>query len=349
MHKIKVAMVGCGRVSRKYKQVFNDLADRVEVVFAVDSKWEQAQSFAEEFSGCTAVDDYRKILTEEIDVFHVAAPHYLHCSITVAALENGIHVLTEKPMAVTLQEADKMIATAESENRKLGVIYQTRYVRGCMKLKEIIESGKLGQVKAARSYLSWNRSHDYYSSSDWKGTWDKEGGGVLIDQAIHSIDRVQWLVGSSVKWIKGTMDNRLHENVKVEDVAEAFVRFENGCTYQLYACNCYSHNSPVTIEIVGEKGKVGLKQDLAWVDLNDEEYYEIREGYDGLRVGPSYWGCSHHTQLKEFYDAVLKDKEILIGGREGRKSLEIVKGIYKSALEGRKVSLPFEDEKIYGI
>ncbi|MFW6308421.1 MAG: Gfo/Idh/MocA family protein [bacterium] len=344
MRKLKVAMIGCGRVSRKYKQVFKDLDHKIDVLYAVDSDIERAEDFAREFASCSVAGDYQEILDKNLDVFHIATPHYLHCPITVEALEHGINVLTEKPMAINLQDADRMIETADREGAKLGVIYQTRYVKGCMELKEIIESGKLGKIKAARSYLSWKRSDEYYANSEWKGTWDKEGGGVLIDQAIHSIDRVQWLIGSDVDWIQGTIDNRFHKSVKVEDVAEAFIQFKNGCTYQLYACNCYSYDAPIEIEIVGEKGKVGLKQDLAWIDLEEEDYYEIKDGYDGLRVGPSYWGCSHITQINDFYDSVLDDKPVFIDGPAGRKSLEIVKGIYKSAIRDKKINLPFEDE-----
>lgn len=212
-----------------------------------------------------------------------------------------------------------------------------------MELKKLIEEGKIGKVIAARSYLSWSRSDDYYSQSDWKGTWDKEGGGVLIDQAIHSIDRAQWLIGDDIEWIEGTTNNRMHKIVHVEDVAEAFIKFKNGCLYQLYACNCHSYDAPIEIEIVGEKGKVGLKQDLAWVDIDGEAYYEIKDGYDGLSVGPNYWGCSHITQVKDFYNSVKEDMPVWLDGCEGRRALEIVRGIYKSSQEKQKVYLPFKD------
>ena len=349
MKKLKVAIVGCGRVSRMYKQAFQDLSNRVTVVNAVDTDFKKAQLFAREFSGCSPQKNYQEILNKDLDVIHLATPHHLHAPMAIESMERDINVLTEKPMAITLQEADRMIAVAEKEGVKLGVIFQTRYVKGCIDLKKIIESGKLGKLKSARSYLSWMRTEEYYNNSDWKGTWDKEGGGVLIDQAIHSIDRVQWLIGSQPKWIKGHIDNRVHDSYKVEDVAEAFVRFENECLYQLYACNCYSYNAPIEIEIAGERGQVGLKQDLAWVDLEGESYYEIKEGYDGLFVGPSYWGCSHLTQIKDFYNSVINDQEVLVDGREGRKSLELVRGIYNSAVRGKKVCLPFTDELIYEI
>lgn len=341
--KLRVAIVGCGRIAELYKEVFKELSDSIDVIYAVDTDIEKAKSFAEGFEGCAAITDYKQCFNNNIDVMHIATPHNLHAAMAIDAMRNKINVLTEKPMAISLKDADEMIKVSEEEGIKLGVIFQTRYVKGCMDIKKLIEEGKLGKIVAARSYLSWKRDDSYYKQSDWKGTWDKEGGGVLIDQAIHSIDRVQWLVGSKVEWIEGTINNRMHNIVDVEDVAEAFVKFENGCLYQLYACNCFSYDAPIEIEVVGEKGRAGLKQDLAWVQLDGEEAYEIKDGYDGLSVGPSYWGCSHITQLKDYYNSVREDKEVYIDGTSGRKVLEIVKGIYKSSKDKKRVYLPFED------
>lgn len=342
MKKLKVAMVGCGRISEMYSLVFKQL-NNIDVAYAVDIDMGKARSFAADFEGCMPVTDYRECFNKNIDVFHIATPHYLHPVIAIDAMKNKINVLTEKPMAINLKEADEMIKVAKAEGVKLGVIFQTRYVKGCMEIKKLIDEGKLGRIIAARSYLSWRRSDEYYSETDWKGTWDKEGGGVLIDQAIHSLDRVQWLVGSEMEWIAGHIDNRNHDIVDVEDVAEAIVKFKNGCLYQLYACNCYSYDAPIEIEIVGEKGRVGLKQDLAWVNINGQEPYEIVDGHDGLSVGPDYWGCSHITQIKDYYKAVIEDKPVFIDGESGRKSLELVRGIYKSSRENRRVYLPFDD------
>lgn len=343
MKKLRVAMVGCGRISELYKEVFKELKESIEVAYAVDIDIKKAQVFAEGLEGCQAITDFKQCFDKGMDVIHLATPHHLHAEMTIEAVKNKINVLTEKPMAISLKDADEMIRLSDEENVKLGVIFQTRYVKGCMDIKKLIEEGKLGKIVSARSYLSWKREESYYKNSDWKGTWDKEGGGVLIDQAIHSIDRVQWLVGSNVEWIEGTINNRIHKIVDVEDVAEAFVKFENGCLYQLYACNCFSYDAPIEIEIVGERGRAGLKQDLAWVQLDGEEMHEIKDGYDGLSVGPNYWGCSHITQLKDYYYSIRENKEVYIDGRSGRKALEIVKGIYKSSRDKKRVYLPFED------
>lgn len=172
----------------------------------------------------------------------------------IKAMKAGINVLTEKPIATCLQDADKMIRTAEETHVKLGVIFQTRYTKSVEKLREMIQRGDFGKILTARSYLTRNRPLDYYSGSDWKGTWDKEGGGVLIDCAIHSIDRVRYMLDSDVEWIDGSVHNYVHHFVKVEDAADAAIMFKNGCLYNLYACNIYGTDSPINIELIGEKG-----------------------------------------------------------------------------------------------
>lgn len=340
MKKLRAAMVGCGRISKVYREVFKQLSDSLEIVYAVDVKKDRAEEFASSFEGCRALTDYRDCFNSHIDVMHIATPHYLHPIIAIDAMKNKINVLTEKPMAIDLKDADEMIKVSRESGTALGVIFQTRYVKGCMELKKIISSGRIGRILSASSFLTWSRSDDYYKQSDWKGTWDKEGGGVLIDQAIHSIDRVLWLVGDDVQWVEGTVYNRGHKYVNVEDTTEATVKFKNGCIYNIYACNTYAYDAPIQIEIVGEKGKLGLRQDMAWVNIEGEDYYEIKDGFDGLSVGPDYWGCSHITQLKDFYKSIINNTPVYIDGTEGRKALEVIKAIYKSSNEKAIVELP---------
>ena len=185
MKKLKAAIVGCGRISVSYADAFHRLSDEVELAYAVDKDPALAKAFAEEFN-CSWTTDFDEILDKDIDVVHLCLPHFLHPVMAIKAMKAGINVLTEKPIATCLQDADRMIRTAEETHVKLGVIFQTRYTKSVEKLREMIQRGDFGKILTARSYLTWNRPLDYYSGSDWKGTWDKEGGGVLIDQAIHS-------------------------------------------------------------------------------------------------------------------------------------------------------------------
>lgn len=341
MKKLNVAIIGCGRISIVYDTAFNILSDMVNVVYAVDKDIEKAKEFANRF-GCKYATDIEEILNENIDVLHICLPHYLHAPIAIKAMQAGMNVLTEKPVAMTLQEAEHMKKVEEETGKKLGVIFQTRYTTGVQRLKQMIEEGKFGKIIAARSMLTWSRPEEYYKGSDWKGTWHGEGGGALIDQAIHSMDRVRYLVGSDVDWIEGNVTNYTHPYVKVEDTATAVIGFKNGCRYTVYATNTYSIDSPIDIEIVGEKGRCGLKQDLGFYEM-DGEYIEIRDEDDEVPVGPNYWGSSHHIQIREFYNEVMNDKNITINVDEGIKTLEMVKGIYLSSARKEKIVLPFED------
>lgn len=299
MKKLKAAIVGCGRISVSYADAFHRLSDEVELAYAVDKDPALAKAFAEEFN-CSWTTDFDEILDKDIDVVHLCLPHFLHPVMAIKAMKAGINVLTEKPIATCLQDADRMIRTAEETHVKLGVIFQTRYTKSVEKLREMIQRGDFGKILTARSYLTWNRPLDYYSGSDWKGTWDKEGGGVLIDQAIHSIDRVRYMLDSDVEWIDGSVHNYVHHFVKVEDAADAAIMFKNGCLYNLYACNIYGADSPINIELIGEKGRLGLKQDMGYYEL-DGTYAEIRNTYETTNVGPDYWGSSHHLQIRDFY------------------------------------------------
>lgn len=341
MGKLKVALVGCGRISVCYEDAFNRLADYIEVSYAVDIDLEKAKEFGNKFH-CPYTADFDEILDKGLDIVHLCLPHYLHPEMAVKAMKAGIHVLVEKPISITLQEADEMLRVQKETGQKLGVIFQTRYTKSVELLKDYIQAGRFGKILGARSNLTWNRPYSYYDGSDWKGTWEREGGGVLIDQAIHSIDRVRYMLGSDVQWIEGSIHNRWHDKIKVEDAAEGAVLFENDCIYNFYACNLYVWDAPITIELQGEKGRCGLIQDMGYYEL-DGCYTEIRNTYETTSVGPDYWGSSHHIQIKDFYESVIHDRPVMVDGLEGRKTLEIIKGIYLSSMKQERIYLPFED------
>ncbi len=338
MKKLKAAIVGCGRISVVYIDCFKKCCDLVEVKYAVDKVKEKAEAFAAEF-GCKFSDRLEDLFEEELDVVHICTPHFLHKEQVEKCLNKGIHVLTEKPMALTLDDADSMIETASKAGRMLGVIFQNRYIEGVKEAKKIIESGILGNIIGAWSHLTWWRPPSYYEC-DWKGSWKKEGGGVLIDQAIHSIDLVQYLVGSEVDWIHGHIGNRVIKTVEVEDVADAVIMFRNGCIYSLYACNYYTHNAPIQIEIMGEKGKINIKGFDVDIEI-DGNIQSIKPSPETevFISGQGYWGSYHYQQIREFYMSVAYNYPVGIDGTDGRRALSIVLGIYKSSKEERKIYL----------
>lgn len=335
MKKLKVGIVGCGRISSVYKSSFISCSDIIEVKYAVDKDIDRASEFAKEFN-CQYSQNFEDILTQEIDVVHVCTPHFLHKEQVVKLLKNGFDVLTEKPMGIALEEADEMIRTSKETGRRLGVIFQNRYIEGVIEAKKIIESGKIGKVVGAWSLLTWFRPPSYYEC-DWKGSWAKEGGGVLIDQAIHSIDLVQHLVGSPIDWIEGRIENRVLKNIEVEDVADAVIGFKNGCVYSLFACNYYTTNAPIQIEIMGEKGKVNIKGFEVTIEIDNKSYLVKADPTTDIQGSQGYWGVYHTNQIRDYYNSIINNLPISIDGNEGRKALEIVLGVYKSSKEQKKI------------
>ena len=337
MSKLRVGIVGCGRISIMYKLAFQNLSDRIEVVIAVDKDLEKAKAFAANF-GCRYADSFQEALKEKPDVLHLCTPHFLHASMAIEAVKAGIHVLTEKPMAISLEDADRMIAAEKETGKCLGVIFQSRYEAGVQEMKRLIEAGELGKLTGAWSTMNWSRPAAYYQS-DWKGKWKGEGGGVLIDQTIHTIDMVQWLVNSRVKSVHGHIDHRALQNIEVEDVADAIIEFENGVRDSLFACNYNSYNAPIEFEISGEKGRVRLIGDRAHILLDGKEEYVVKPAPAVNFEGENYWGNFHQLQLEAFYESVRKGETPEIDAVEGRAALEIVLSVYKSSFENRKITL----------
>lgn len=341
MKKLNVAIIGCGNVSKVHFPATVQ-SDKAVLRAACDVKPDRAEAAGKKY-GVPHFIDYRDVLELELDAIHICTPHHTHAEIAKAALNKGIHVLTEKPMAISLAEADEMIACAQANGLQLGVIFQNRYNASSQAVKKAVTMGELGRIKGARAYVTWYRPDDYYSKSDWKGTWDKEGGGVLIDQAIHTLDLLQWVVGD-IDAVEASIDNRTHELIDVEDVAEATVYFKNGTIGNIYATNYYTYDADVMLEVHGENGRARVEKDDATIEIEGQDARYVKQIQETDTPGKSYWGVSHQTQIEAFYDAVLTGKPLEIDGREGRKALELVRAIYYSGNNGRvRVPFPFDE------
>lgn len=334
MKKLRVAIIGCGRISKVYQEVFKKNTHKIEVCFAVDKVINRAEKFALEFSNCLAFEDYREILDKEIDVVHICTPHFLHMEHITAFLKNSIAVLTEKPLAISMEEAGTILKIADETKTPFGIIFQNRYIEGVIKAKKMIEEGELGKIIGAKSILTWSRPPSYYEC-DWKGSWEKEGGGVLIDQAIHSIDLVQYLVGSPIEWIEGNVANRVLKTIEVEDVADAAIKFKNECIYSLFATNYYTYNAPIEIEIIGDNGKIELTGFDVKITIDNN--IEIIRGAGNQNNEMSYWGVYHQYEIEAFYESIRMNSKVPIEGKQGLASLQIVLSIYESSKLNKKI------------
>lgn len=337
--KFRVGIVGCGNIFPMHAVSVTKL-DQCELVAVCDIKQYRAVNASEKF-GCKYYTDYKEMIEKEnFDVIHVCTPHYLHPPIAIYALEHGINVLTEKPMAIKLENAKAMIKAAEDNNVTLGVIFQNHYNPGSKLIKQTLESGELGAIKAGKCSVTWDRSDEYYSKSDWKGTWDMEGGGVIIDQAIHTMDLMRWFIDSEIVSVEANISNRAHNIIEVEDSAEGVIKYKNGVVTGFYAINYYTYDAPVEIELHCEKGIVKMSGDKATIIFDDGRTLtadsDPRETFDyGDTKG--YWGVSHIKQISNYYNSLAKGAKPDITGYEAIKTQEMICAIYDSGKQKTKI------------
>lgn len=238
-----------------------------------------------------------------------------------------------------MEDAAEMMETAAACKKQLAVIFQNRYIPGVQEVKRLIAQGAFGQIKGAWSHLAWYRPESYYKC-DWKGSWEKEGGGVVIDQAIHSIDLVRYMMGSEAKTIQGHIARRILTTIEVEDEADAAITFENGATYAFSACNYYVTNSPIRIEICGENGRALLTETEMEITLAGHKPYKVPPP----PRGPEHGGRSILGRISQRAGPGFLRKPGK-GAADQRppagrgKTLELVLGIYRSAKENRTVKL----------
>lgn len=328
---LRVGIVGCGNIFTMHATSAYHL-ENAQIVGVCDIKKDRADKAANKYN-CKAYYDYKELINKEnIDVVHVCVPHYLHPVISKYAIEAGVHVLCEKPMSIKYEDALENVALAEKKNVKYGIIFQCRYNDSAKLVKEKIEDGILGKIISARVVLTWCKPDEYYSLSDWKGTWEKEGGGVVIDQAIHSIDLANWFINDEIESVSAHMANRNHSIMEVDDTAEGFIKYKGGATLGFWAMNNYGCDEPIEIRLFCENGKVRMDYDNAEIILNDGQCFTIKATVDPDIVyedGKDYWGFQHIREIADFYDAVENDREPAISGREALKIQKLICEIYE--------------------
>ena len=332
---LRVGIVGCGNIFTMHATSAYHL-DNAEIVGVCDIKKDRADKAAKKYN-CKAYYDYKELIDKKnIDVVHVCIPHYLHPVVSKYAILQGVHVICEKPMSIKYEDAVENVELAEQNNVKYGIIFQCRYNDSSKLVKEKLDDGTLGKVLCARVVLTWCKPDEYYSLSDWKGTWDKEGGGVVIDQAIHSIDLANWFIGDEIESVSAHMANRNHSIMEVDDTAEGFIKYKNGATLGFWAMNNYGCDESIEIRLLCENGKVVMDYDNAVITMNDGTRFDAKTVVDPNVVyedGKDYWGFQHIRQIADFYKSVENDVQPQISGREALKIQKLVCEIYK---EGTK-------------
>ena len=287
----------------------------------------------------SASDVFRR---EDIDAVVIATDSGSHYELTVQALESGKHVLVEKPMALSTKHMDRMISLARRKGLKLAVAFQNRFNPPVQELRRKVEEGAFGRIFYGVASVRWSRDEDYYKQADWRGTWRRDGG-VLMNQATHSIDLLQWMLGGEIEEVIGRIENFNHPYIEAEDFGSAIVKFKNGAIGVIEATSVvYPRNLEETLSVFGEKGTVKLgglavNRIEIWRFENEESHPMM-----DLPDPDTVYGYGHIPLYRDFHEAIEKDREPAVPGEEGRKAVDIVLAIYKSHLDGKPVKFPFE-------
>lgn len=339
MKKLRVGIIGCGNIFPMHAYPASK-RNEVDLIAVCDNKEDRAKEKAVEL-GCKYYVDYKKMIdNESLDVVHICTPHFLHAPMTIYAANAGVNVLTEKPMSIKLEDGKAMLDAAHENNILLGVIFQNRYNPGAVLIKTTLESGQLGKIISSKLSVTWNRSDEYYSKSDWKGTWDMEGGGVIIDQAIHTMDLMRWFIDSEIDYVDANISNRAHEIIQVEDSAEGVIVYKNGVVSSFHAINYYGYDAPVEIELYCENGLVKMEADKATIIFKDGKQLMAdknpNESFDYGNV-KSYWGVSHVKQINNYYAALDKGIKPHITAEDAYQTQKLICAIYESGKDHKRI------------
>jgi UDP-N-acetyl-2-amino-2-deoxyglucuronate dehydrogenase len=331
---LSTLVIGCGRIFSTHADALKK-SSYTKLKAVVDTNEARANEMAEKY-GCERYTNYRDALKrEDIDVVHICTPHYLHLPMSIDAMNSGKHVLLEKPMAISVKDAQKIIETAKTTGKSIGVCFQNRYNPTSVWIKQFLDSGRAGRVISCRVFLTWSRNEDYYNSEQWRGTWNMEGGGVLINQAIHSVDLMQWFIGE-VDWLKASMDTRfLKDTIEVEDTIDISIRFKNGARGLFYTSNCYTMNSPIFLELHCENAVIRLHDDILVTYSDGKE--EFIQNPDKSLGSKAYWGLSHEKLIKDYYNCLITGKSFGIDGEQAIKAQRIVNAAYESSRTGEVI------------
>ncbi len=299
---LRAAIIGCGAIAQVHRAVLQDLPEATLVACA-DVKPERARAMAESCGGIRAYTSLEELLTREtVDVVHLCVPHPLHTPLACLAAGRGVNVFTEKPPVVNRAQWASFEALKKS-GVAVGVCFQNRYNGAVQALRRLISDPSAGRTLGARAFVTWHREAPYYADSDWRGRWDTEGGGALINQSIHTLDLLTYLLGRAAR-VENTMRNHTLKGViEVEDTVEACIDFESGARALFYATNGYAANAPVMVEVACENVRVRMEGDELTAFWADGAVKRQRFN-DAEALGKDYWGAGHYACIRDFYQSI---------------------------------------------
>ena len=362
MRKIKTGIIGSGKVGRLHAAALaaNPKSEFTAVLGRTESK---TKAFADQY-GVKAYTNLDTFLAQSgVEAVCVCTPHPAHRDPSVAAAEAGVHLLVEKPLASSLEDCDAILEAVERNGVKLGMVCQRRFFEPCARIRKAIEDGKIGKpILGTVTVLGW-RDQAYYDSDPWRGTWKEEGGGVLVNQAVHQLDLMLWYMGP-VTEVSGFWGNLNHPGIEVEDTAVASIRFKSGALGQVLVSNSYNPAIHGKVSVLGSNGAlVGAQTDGGamfiagmseieeppvndyWTVPGEEKMLEKWIEEDSKRfteINPVEH--YHALQIDDFLDAIIADRAPCVSGEEGRQTVELFTAIYRSGRDRAAITYPINPE-----
>jgi UDP-N-acetyl-2-amino-2-deoxyglucuronate dehydrogenase len=331
---LKVAVIGLGTISHIHIPAIN-ANPNAELVAVCDID----KALSNSVPGTNFYNNYEVMLEkEDLDCVHICLPHYLHYPVTKACVEKGVHVFLEKPLGLNTEEGLALVKLEEAyRDIKIGVCLQNRNNESFEKLQEIISSGEYGPILGVKGLVAWFRSKEYYDSRPWRGKWKYAGGGVMINQALHTLDLMH-LVGGEIESIRGSVDQLLEYNIEVEDTASAHIQFKSGAKGLFFATNANADNSSVELEVLFEKERLLIKDSIL-IRVNEAgEKEELMEDAK-LPGSKHYYGASHAKTIHQFYAAIMEDSQDYIHAKDALASMAIIDAIHLSSEKKQPIKM----------
>ena len=363
LKKIKTGIIGCGKGAHLHAQALKSLPES-DFTAVYSRNLTTAKAFEKKYNvpAFASIEEMAQVGGVEMVV--VCTPHPAHADVTIRAAKAGMHVLVEKPLASSLQDCDAMIRTAKEKGVLLGTVCQRRFYPSAMRLREAIDAGKIGRpILGTVTMLGW-RDEAYYRADPWRGSWEGEGGGVLVNQAPHQLDLLQWYLGP-IDELFGYWDNLNHPYIEVDDTALAVIRFKSGALGNIVVSNSQNPALYGKVHVHGENGaSLGVQTDGGqmfiagmsaiteppvndlWTIPGEEHLLEKWKQEDTAlfeTVDPTVY--FHARQIEDFLGAILQGRKPLIDGEEGRRTVEIFTAIYRSTRDRKPIKFPLQPEE----
>lgn len=346
---MKYALIGCGRISPNHIVAAQN--NKLEIAALCDIDVTQVEDKKLKFDIDKSVPqytDYRLMLEEQKpELVAIATESGKHAQIALDCIEAGCNVIIEKPIALSLEDADQIIEKAKEKGVKVCACHQNRFNKSIQKIREAVEKRRFGRLLYGTAHIRWARDHEYYDRAKWRGTWEQDGG-ALMNQCIHDIDLLRWMMGDEIEEVVGMTDRLKHDYIEAEDLGIALIKFKNG-SYGIIegTTNVYPKNLEETLYIFGEKGTVkaggeavNIIEEWRFSDYIDDPEAVKRECHE---LPPNVYGFGHSKLYADVIDAVQNDRQPYVDGEAGRRALELVLAVYQSAMTGMSVKFPLKE------